>query len=97
MPRKYNSLKRHALTVFEGRAWLSPPAWAVLAHFYPVRASYSYLKHLYKWRLLDRALDRRGLLMYRLNARGRARLVWLRGYDRTSRTNASEADRAAPE
>ena len=42
MPRKYNLLKIRALTVFENRGWLSPPAWAVLTSFYPVRAAYSY-------------------------------------------------------
>jgi hypothetical protein len=75
---KYNSLKRHALGLFEDRGWLSPPTWAVLAGFYPVRASYSYLKHLHQWKLLDRTLDRRGLLLYRLNRRRAQRLEWLR-------------------
>ena len=78
MPRKYNSLKIRALTIFENRGWLSPPAWAVLASFYPVRAAYSYLKRLHRWKLLDRTLDRRGLLLYRLSRRGGDRLDWLR-------------------
>lgn len=77
MNRKYNSLKRHALANFEGRGWLSPPAWAVIASFYPIRAAYSYLKRLHHWKLLDRTLDRRGLLLYRLNRRGADRLAWL--------------------
>ena len=75
---KYNTLKMRALTVFVDRGWLSPPAWAVLASFYPVRAAYSYLKRLHRWRLLDRAFDRRGLLLYRLSPRGAERLKWLR-------------------
>jgi hypothetical protein len=75
---KYNSLKWRALSVFENRGWLSPPAWAVLAGFYPVRASYSYLKRLFTWKLLERSLDRRGLLLYRLSPRGADRLAWLR-------------------
>jgi len=74
----YNSLKLRALAVFEDRGWLSPPAWAVLAGFYPVRASYSYLKRLHRWKLVERSLDRRGLLLYRLSSRGAARLAWLR-------------------
>jgi hypothetical protein len=78
MPGKYNLLKIRALTIFENRGWLSPPAWAVLASFYPVRAAYSYLKRLHRWKLLDRALDRRGLLLYRLSRRGAYRLEWLR-------------------
>ena len=78
MARKYNVLKIRALGVFENRGWLSPPAWAVLATFYPVRAAYSYLKRLHRWKLLDRTLDRRGLLLYRLSRRGLDRLDWLR-------------------
>ncbi|MGH9253500.1 MAG: hypothetical protein ACRD3C_02905 [Vicinamibacterales bacterium] len=78
MPGKYNLLKLRALTVFENRGWLSPPAWAVLASFYPVRAAYSYLLRLHRWKLLDRTLDRRGLLLYRLSQRGVDRLDWLR-------------------
>jgi hypothetical protein len=78
MSRKYNLLKIRALTIFENRGWLSPPAWAVLASFYPVRASYSYLRRLHRWKLLERTLDRRGLLLYRLSRRGADRLEWLR-------------------
>jgi hypothetical protein len=78
MPRKYNVLKMRALGIFEDRGWLSPPAWAILASFYPVRAAYSYLKRLHRWKLLDRTLDRRGLLLYRLSRRGMDRLDWLR-------------------
>ena len=78
MRTSYNSLKLRALSTFENRGWISPPAWAILAGFYPVRAAYSYLKHLWRWKLLDRDLDRRGLLLYRLSARGAERLAWLR-------------------
>jgi hypothetical protein len=74
----YNSLKYRALEVFENRGWLSPPAWAVIAKFYPARAAYSYLKRLHRWQLLDRARDRSGLLLYRLSPRGVERLSWLR-------------------
>ena len=82
MTGAYNSLKLRALAAFEDRGWLSPPAWAVLTGYYPVRSSYSYLKHLWHWKLLDRSLDRRGLLLYRLNRRGAERLAWLRAGDR---------------
>lgn len=78
MPVKYNSLKARALATFENRGWLSPPAWAVLVKFYPVRASYTYLKRLHRWQLVERMLDRRGLLLYRLSPRGAKRLEWLR-------------------
>jgi DNA invertase Pin-like site-specific DNA recombinase len=76
MSRKYNLLKLRALSTFENRGWLSPPAWAELAGFYPVRAAYSYLSRLHTWQLLDRALDRHGLLLYRLSRRGADRLEW---------------------
>lgn len=78
MGASYNSLKLRALSTFENRGWISPPAWAILVGFYPVRAAYSYLKHLWRWKLLDRDLNRRGLLLYRLSARGAERLAWLR-------------------
>ena len=78
MRGQYNSLKHRALAAFENRGWLSPPAWAVLAGFYPVRAGYSYLKRLHRWKLVERMLDRRGLLLYRLSSRGTKRLEWLR-------------------
>ncbi len=78
MRRPYNKRKLEALTAFENRGWLSPGAWAVLAGYYPLRAGYSYLKRLWDWRLLDRKLDRRGLLLYRLSEKGQARLAWLR-------------------
>lgn len=78
MRRRYNSLKIRALDAFENRGWLSPPAWAVLVDFRPVRASYTYLRRLYLWKLLDRAQDPDGLILYRLSARGTQRLFWLR-------------------
>jgi hypothetical protein len=78
MAAKFNSLKIRALSAFENHGWLSPPAWAALANFRPVRAAYSYLKRLHGWKLLDRVHDHRGLLLYRLSPRGAERLEWLR-------------------
>jgi hypothetical protein len=46
MKRAYNEMKLRALTTFEAHGWLSPPAWAVLAGYYPVRAAYTYIKRL---------------------------------------------------
>jgi hypothetical protein len=77
MKRAYNETKLRALATFVGRGWLSPPDWAVLAGYYPVRAAYTYLKRLWNWKLVERRLDRRGLLLYRISERGQARLVWL--------------------
>lgn len=77
--RQRGEFKIMALAAFENRGWLSPPAWAVLTGRYPVRTAYSYIKRcLWKWRLVDRRLDPRGLLVYRLNQKGADRLAWLR-------------------
>jgi hypothetical protein len=79
MKRAYNEMKLRALATFEAQGgWLSPPAWAVLVGYYPVRAAYTYIKRLWSWKLLERRLDRRGLLLYRISERGQARLAWLR-------------------
>ena len=78
MSAKYNLLKLRALSAFENRGWLSPQTWAELTGFHPVRAAYSYLKRLHTWKLLDRTLDERGFLLYRLSPRGGDRLKWLR-------------------
>ena len=75
----YNKLKLQTLSIFERRGALSPTAWAILARFYPIRASYSYLVRLYRFGLLHRGRDARGHVAYRLSARGRRRLDWLRG------------------
>jgi hypothetical protein len=79
MKRARNELKRIALTVFEDRGWLNVPAWAKLAGYYPIRGAYAVLKRYHRWKLLDRRLDARGLILYRISDRGRARLAWLRG------------------
>jgi hypothetical protein len=44
----------------------------------PLVCRAGYLRRLHKWRLLDRSLDSRGLLLYRVNRRGLQRLAWLR-------------------
>jgi hypothetical protein len=80
--RAYNEMKLQALSAFEDRAWLSPSAWSVLAGYYPVRAAYTYVKRLWRWKLLERKLDRRGLLLYRISERGLGRLTWLREHRR---------------
>lgn len=77
MKRAYNEMKLRALAAFEEQGWLSPPEWAVLTGYYPVRAAYTYLKRLWYWKLLERRLDRRGLLLYHISDRGLARLLWL--------------------
>jgi hypothetical protein len=77
LPR-YNRLKKHALEVFERHgSWVSPPAWAVLAGFYPIRAAYSYLSRLHRFGLLERGHSGRSIV-YQLSIRGERRLVWLK-------------------
>jgi hypothetical protein len=77
-PPRYNKLKQCALEIFDHHGgWLSPPDWAVLAKFYPIRASYSYLKRLHYFGLLERDTSSKCVL-YRLSAKGRERLLWLR-------------------
>ncbi len=72
-----NSLKKRGLQIFTLYGSLNPPAWAALAKFFPVRASYSYLLRLHRFGLLNRTRDKSGLLLYSLSDRGRARLEWL--------------------
>lgn len=82
MKTLYNHMKLRALATFDGQGWLSPPEWAALAGYYPVRSAYTYVKRLWHWNLLERRLDRRGLLLYRISERGQARLAWLRARSR---------------
>lgn len=72
-----NSLKMRALEIFAKCGPLNPPAWAVLAAFHPVRASYTYLLRLHRFGLLNRTRDESGLPLYSLSDRGRERLKWL--------------------
>jgi DNA-binding transcriptional regulator PaaX len=75
---RYNKLKKHALEVFERHGgWISPPQWAVMAGFYPVRAAYSYLLRLHRFGLLERQA-RLGGVFYSLSEKGRRRVAWLR-------------------
>jgi len=81
MKHGYNQLKVKALAAFENRGWLRPGEWGVLVGMYSTSDAATYIRrHLYHWRLVDRSLDRRGLLLYRLNCKGVQRLAWLRGH-----------------
>jgi len=73
----YNGLKRKTLAIFLNRGWLNVSAFAALVGFYPIRAAHTYLLRLHRFGLLDRGRDIRGLLRYRMSARGRRRLLWL--------------------
>ena len=73
---RYNQLKKRALEVFARHGgWLTPPEWAVLAGFYPIRAAYSYLLRLHRFGLLERR--RATLLSYRISLKGDQRRTWL--------------------
>jgi len=73
---RYNQLKKRALEVFARHGgWLSPPQWAVLASFYPIRAAYSYLLRLHRFGLLERR--RANVLSYRISEKGDRRRAWL--------------------
>lgn len=75
---RYNRLKKRALEIFERHGgWLSPPDWAVLVGFYPIRAAYSYLLRLHRFGLLERRCSAQAGVRYQLSPRGRFRLVWL--------------------
>ncbi len=73
-----NSLKIRTLAIFREHGWLNPPAWAVLAGVYPVRAAYTYLLRLHRFGLLRRRRGASGLVVYRISRRGERRLEWLR-------------------
>ena len=74
---RYNKLKKRALETFDRHGgWLSPPQWAVLAGFRPVRAAYSYLLRLHRFGLLERQSSLQRVL-YRLSEKGSRRLAWL--------------------
>jgi DNA-binding IclR family transcriptional regulator len=72
-----NQRKIQVLKLLDHAGWLNPPAISTRIGFFPTRAMYSYLLRLHRWGLLDRRHDSRGLLLYRLSARGRSRLAWL--------------------
>ena len=73
---RYNQLKKRALEIFARHGgWLSPPEWAVLAGFYPIRAAYSYLLRLHRFGLLDRRSA--NVLYYKISQKGDRRRAWL--------------------
>jgi len=67
---QFNERKLETLLYFSHREWVWPPSWAVAAGFYPIRASYSYLRHLQKWGYLKRGHDVLGRPVYKLSPKG---------------------------
>ena len=76
---RYNKLKVRALTVFAlaPGAWFKPAEVAERLHFVPQRAAWTYLKRLWRFRLLERRFRGTGTLRYRISEEGVARLRWL--------------------
>lgn len=75
---RYNKLKRQTLAVFAKNDWLRPDEVAERLDFYPARSTWTYLKRLWGFGLLDRRSFGKGTLEYRINHAGLARLRWLR-------------------
>jgi hypothetical protein len=71
---QFNERKLETLRYFARRQWTRPAEWAAGVGFYPIRASYSYLKHLQRWGLLLRGRDVTGRIVYKLSPRG---ATWL--------------------
>ena len=67
---QFNQRKIQALEIFTQHSKLRPPEWAVVAAFYPTRASFSYLLRLHRMGLLRRRRDWRGRIIYQLSPHG---------------------------
>jgi len=67
---QFNERKMQALEIFTNYNEMRPPDWAVVAGFYPMRASFSYLLRLHRMGLLRRSRDWRERIVYRLSRHG---------------------------
>lgn len=67
---QFNERKMQALEIFTQHSELRPPQWAVLAGFYPTRASFSYLLRLHRMGLLHRRRDYCERIAYQLSPHG---------------------------
>jgi hypothetical protein len=67
---QFNQRKTQALEIFTQHSELRPPEWAVVAGFYPIRASFSYLLRLHRMGLLRRHCDWRERVVYQLSPHG---------------------------
>ena len=66
----FNERKMQTLEIFTHYNELRPPDWAVVAGFYPMRASFSYLLRLHRMGLLLRRRDWRKRIVYQLAPHG---------------------------
>jgi len=78
--KRYNRLKIRTLDVFAFApgAWFRPGEVADRLGFVPRRSSWSYLKRLWRFGLLERRSLGSGTLKYKISEKGVARLLWLR-------------------
>jgi hypothetical protein len=75
---RYNKLKRQTLAMFVEANWLKPAEVAEDLNFFPPHSTWSYLKRLWLFGLLDRRSIGKGTLEYRINDAGLTRPRWLR-------------------
>lgn len=77
MPKKkWNSLKKEILILLEKNGWVTAPLLEQLTgNPYPLSG---YLAHLAKWRLVIRRGWSSRPIYWRISAKGRDRLKWLR-------------------
>lgn len=75
--RGYNATKRIVLAHFEREGWQTPREIQRVIGWQSLTRTYQYLRKFSEWQLLSRRTVPR--LEYKLTAKGRARLAWLRG------------------
>lgn len=79
--RGRNELKLVALRALDRSGPLNPAAFARIVEFKYESSAYHYLRRLAWFGLADR-IESRGLLLYRISAKGRERLEWFEGRKR---------------
>jgi len=71
-----STLKARTLELFTHHSVLRPEEWARLVGFYPMRASWSYLRRQWKIGNLRRSRDWKGRIQYSISRRGAQWLLW---------------------
>src|SRR5260370_41580771 len=86
---QFNERKMQALEIFTQHDGLRPPDWAVIAGFYPTRASFSYLLRLHRMGLLRRRRDYHKRIVYPLSPHGARQLLKRRRWRPASEVSRS--------
>jgi len=63
-----NTAKRRALQALAGKGWRRVPDWANAARLRPTRRAYTYALRLERYRLVERARLRDGLVVEAMNS-----------------------------